>query len=638
MAKDNSGWVPDEPENTGWVPDDPEPANAQTAFNPVGDTAPLPSRTDLAWGEAPAFIGSNLSLLGNTFKSRVPLAALGAAGGEGYRQAYQALTGSPEQPLDMLDSAKRMAMAGGAYGAGQGVGEALVGGLVKAWPSVKSKFALPGLESAEAEMRSYMNPYLEGGGLSERVMDWTRSKLPQSMQWEQYPKPGFTLAQKTDPLSGVSRAEQIVESSLTGRSPIAKFKWAQEKGLKDWSDKLSSDIWAGVEKMPPSEQGKVFAEGFQVAENKFKEDAKLLYQNVDSLTQSKEVISTWPGTNITDKLNIRYYVNVSDVVKNAKKLVETNEKYKNLGATERGEAIIKQIAEQEDVHTFAGAAELRSRLLQASDQMRGDVGRAHVKGFLKDVDSAMEKAAESLPNNAKEAWRAANAFYKEGKQTYNNEFIRSLVDKGKDQPELVGKALFQNGEITQIKAAKKVLTENPQAWQNLKAGYFESLLENAKNVSTDPTLISKTFSNQLKKMGAESLQEIFTIPEILMIQNFEKAALATQSKAPGSGGSMLVQLLQAGAAGSAVTGALLKDPLIAAGGITILATPRVLANMMVNPKWHTLFMQGLSADKARAIPAITRLSAGAVEVERKLTEKENDRRLQKQILDQAQYR
>ena len=638
MAKDNSGWVPDEPENTGWVPDDPSPATPQTAFNPVGDNRPLPSREDLYLDQIPAFLGSNLSMLGQTWKSRVPLAGLGAAGAEGYRQAYQAMVGDPDTPTSMLDSARRMAMSGGAYGAGQGVGEALVGGLVKAWPNVKEKFILPGLESAEAEMRSYMQPYLEGGGLSERVMDWTRSKLPSALQWDQYQKPGFTLAQKTDPLSGVSRAEQIVESSLTGRGPIAKFKWAQEKGLKDWSDKLSSEIWAGVERMPPSEQGKVFAEGFQVAETKFKEDAKKLYDVVDSLTQSKPVINTWPGTNITDKLNIRYYVDVSDVVSNAKKLVAENAKYKNLGATDRGEAILKQIAEQEDVHTFSGAAELRSRLIYAKDQMSGDVGKAKVSMFLKDVDSAMEKAAESLPNNAKEAWRYANAFYKEGKQTYNNEFIRSLVEKGKDQPELVGKALFQNGEITQVRAAKKVLEDNPQAWQNLKAGYFQSLLDNAKNVSTDPTLVSRTFSNQLKKMGTESLQEIFTTPEILMIQNFEKAALATQSKAPGSGGSMLVQLLQAGAAGSALTGAYFKDPIVAAGGLTVLAMPRVLANMMVNPKWHTLFMQGLSADKARAIPAITKLAAGALDVERQLTERENDRKLQKQITEQAQYR
>lgn len=612
-------------------------ASPQAAYDPVGDTKPLPGYGDVAWGDVPAFLGSNISMAGKTFKSRVPLAALGAAGLEGYHQAYQAITDDPNTPSSMLESAKRMANVAGAYGIGQAGGEVLMPLARKLWPHVQDKFKLSGLESAEAQMRTYMDPYLEKG-MGERFTDWARSKMPSALQWEQYQKPGFTLAQKTDPLSGVSQMEQMVGASFSGKGPLARFKWAQEKGLQDWADDLSSTIWGGVEKLPPSEQGKVFAQGFEVAEKKFMEDAKALYAQVDGLTKTKPITITWPQTSPSFNLGIRNYVDVSSVVKNAKNLAAENAKFKGLGATDRGESIIKQIAGQNPQMTFSEAAELRSRLIKAAGQMGGDVGRGRVNSFIGQVDEAMEKAASGLPNNAKEAWRAANAFYREGKQVYGNEFIKSLVKKGEEQPELVGKALFQNGEITQVRAAREVLKYNPQAWQNLKAGYLESLIENARSVSTDPSLVGKTLSRQLKNMGVESLKEIFTVPELLMIQNFEKAALATQSKAPSSGGSMLIQLMQGGAVGSAVSGAVFKEPGLVFSGLGLLGAPRVIANMMVNPKWHSLFMQGLSADKARAIPAITKLAAGAVEVDRKLKEMESDRKLQQQIKDQAQYR
>ena len=188
----------------GDIFDDVAAATPQTAYNPITNTTPEVSRYDVAMDEVPAFLGSNIAMAAKTASRRIPLAALGAAGAEGYHQAYQALTGDPNAPVDMLDSARRMAFDASSYGAGQSFGEATLYGLAKAWPHVKPEFRLPGLESAEAEMRSYMGPYVKPG-TSERVMDWLRSKLPASMQWEQYQKPGFTLAQKTDPFSGVSR-------------------------------------------------------------------------------------------------------------------------------------------------------------------------------------------------------------------------------------------------------------------------------------------------------------------------------------------------------------------------------------------------------------------------------------------------
>lgn len=625
-------------------------ANPQQAFNPVGDTKPLPGFTDVALGDVPAFLGSNISMLGNTWKSRVPLAAVGAAGLEGYHQAYQAITGDPDAPPSMLESAKRMANVAGAYGMGQAGGEVLMPLARKMWPHVQDKFKLPGLESAEAQMRTYMEPYLEKG-MGERVMDWTRSKLPQSMQWEQYSKPGFLLAQKTDPLSGVSQMEQMVGASFTGKGPLAKFKWAQEKGLKDWNDELSSKIWNGVTKLEPSEQGKVFAQAFEVAEKKFYDDSKVLYDALDRAVAGKTVpIQQTTTSPILSQAGVPLQTTKtvqSDKIVDIRPLKDwiQNEVLPKvqirggLGQSEKGDALVKKIAGLEDYASFSGAHEIRSGLIAEIRMLEGkDSAYGLAKKATELVDGSMEVAAKKAGGGVYSAWRQADSFYRQGKQIYHNDFIRSLVEKGENQSELVGKALFQNGEITQVRAAKEVLKNNPQAWQNLKAGYLEGLIENARSVSTDPTLVGKTLSKQLKNMGVESLREIFTVPELLMIQNFEKAALATQSKTPGTGGSMLIQLMQGGAVGSAISGAVFKEPGLVMSGLGLLGAPRVIANMMVNPKWHHLFMQGLSADKARAVPAITKLAAGAVEVDRKLKEMESDRKLQQQIADQAQYR
>ena len=288
-----------------------------------------------------------------------------------------------------------------------------------------------------------------------------------------------------------------------------------------------------------------------------------------------------------------------------------------VGASEAGDMLITKITKLPDRLTFSTASELRSRLLKEESSLVGnDKARGIARKIVGILDDSMEGAATKLSPDAKDAWREANLFYREGKEKFNNEFMSRLVRQGKEQPELVGKAIFQSGEITQIRMAKQILKDDPTTWQAMKAGYWETIL----NKATDPTgkITGKMLHNQLKAMGKETLNEIFTPKERLLIETFKKATLVTQTKATAGGGSMLIQLMQAPALGAAITvwGGFKQDPETIMAGLTILTAPRILGKMMVSPKWQPLFIKGLSTSKPIAMPAIVKLAMGALEMAR----------------------
>jgi hypothetical protein len=624
------------------------PATPNNAYNPVTGTTPQQGYSDAFLGEVPAFLGSMIGGTAKTAMRRIPYAGLAAAGGEGFHQAYQAITGDPNSPLSIEDSAKRMAEAATLYGAGQAVGEPL-SWLGRTIFNNTLKVRPEYLRTDVAESERALAPYVESQlakGFIDRQKANINKVLPESMQFNTKQYPGYTLGQQTEDISGAARFENIIESSFRGRDPLKRYKLAQERGAKLLVDDTIDQMWGDIEKLQPSQRGEAFVKAFDKAEDVFQSAAKEKYAKVDEVLSSKTHTITpdqAPGsTPIT--INKKYFVDISSIQKEAKEIAKKNKQFGGIGSSEAGDSLIKQISElpERDL-SFAEAAELRSRLLKQASQMDGkDVAKGWAKNFAKKVDTVMDESAASVSPEAQKLWRDANKFYKEGKEVYDNEFIHQLIKRGEMYPADVSKAIFS--DVNKIKMAKEVLKDSPETWKALQVGRLEDVIRQAQNRNADVS--ARSVFGQIKGIGKEAWEEGFTAEQRNMMNMLETALHYTQKKPQGSGGSMLIQLLQANAI-PAVGGALIGS----AGygsyqgkdfdwekfipGAAMLASPRIFANMLLDPKYHTLFLKGMSSERARAMPALTKLVAAAIEVNSKMKE---NKTLVDTIAEQAQYR
>lgn len=584
--------------------------STQTLEMLAGSDVAMPS-TEKSFGrellkEVPAMVGGAIGGLAKTSPARIGLSALGGAGGEAVKQIYQHVTDPRTAPQTSTEAMRRMAVAGGEMALGQGGGELLMRGLGKLIPRVKPEFVDTSLAAPEATLSPYVQPYLEKPGLVSRGMTAGRNVLERAglVSPETLPPAALTIGQKVDPLSGAVKLESIIESSFFGGYPIKRFKWAQEKAIGDMAKDVSERVWAGLDKIPPSEQGRAFIQAYTAGEDAFKQTANQLYSAVDQQI-GKEA------------------VNIAEVKLAAAKISSNNAKFMGIGSSETGDTLMNQVAKLPQSMTFKDASELRSRLYKAKVMAEGtDVARKMASDMMMKVDQAMEKSAKGLSPDLYREWREANQFYRAGKETYQNDFIARLVQKAKGpggQPELVGKQIFQNKEVSQIRLAKNVA--DPATWQRMKAGYLENVLEGA--MTAEGNISGRAFFKSLKSMGDETLREIFSKQELFLVRQFERAARATQLDARGSGGTMLIQLMQAkpladmatiaATVGIAGAGTYTQNPEMIAAGLSLLALPRVMGKMLVSPKYQRMFIEGLNTSRPLKMPLAGKIAAGAIE-------------------------
>ncbi len=546
---------------------------------------------DIDAGTAGGMVGG----IAKTVKGRTLLSALLGAGAEGYHQVYQQLTGSPDAPATSQEAALRMASVSAAQGGGQLIGEGIVAGASKIIPRVKPEYLLQGHGDAEKAIQPYVDKYFPPGLLARTKAAFTGTTPLM--------RPGFTIGQKVEPYSGAAKMESIVESSFTGAGPIKRLKFAQEKAIDGMVNDLSNIMWQGISKMPPSAQGQVFLDAFKVADEAFDSTSRVLYKRVSDL--NKDVV-----------------VDIRPIKSWAQSMSEENAKRAGIGASQMGDSLISKVGNLPDQVDFSTAQSIRTGFrLEKNSVERKDVARgiaAKLEGL---TDKMMDAAATKLSPEGKEAWRQANEFYANGKETFDNGFIRNLVQKGKEQPELIGRAVFQNGEISQIQKVKEILKGDQNTWQNMKAGFLQSYIEKATNA--EGQFLGTTFYRSLKGMGNETLREIFTPKELNLIRLLDRASVTSQKKIAGGGGSMLIQLMQAGplanvativASGGLMGGGIYENnPEMFIGGLGILFTPRILAKMMVSPKYQKLFIEGISTSRPVSMPAISKLVTGAIQ-------------------------
>ena len=276
--------------------------------------------------------------------------------------------------------------------------------------------------------------------------------------------------------------------------------------------------------------------------------------------------------------------------------------------------------------TFERAQDLRSQLIARAGETRDPVLRGQYKLLAKAVDGQMEKAATELGDEGfVEAWRAANAFHKEGKRVFDNKFIANLASDPV-VAEKFGEQIAGLGgaePARKIRMAKEALTYAKQVAPNLdvkqsldsiRAGWFQTRLATASK--TGELQAGGLLSSLNQPKTQRLMRELFEPEQHTLIMDFAKTAQIAQRK-PEGGGQMLVQLMQPG--GLVLGGTLAVGGSVTAGGAlgaTAILAPPVVARLLTNPKtakWLTYGLNTPLRSPARG-GLYTRILASAAEM------------------------
>src|SRR3990167_10334712 len=117
----------------------------------------------------------------------------------------------------------------------------------------------------------------------------------------------------------------------------------------------------------------------------------------------------------------------------------------------------------------------------------------------------MEEAAKGLSDEALNAWRTANAFWKTGKETYRKSVIQSLLKK-EDTAEKVIDMVFKPGASSVIRSAREVV--DAPTWNKMQQIYLSKVIQNS--LDDQGYLAGHKISGQFQKMGVSAIDEIFT--------------------------------------------------------------------------------------------------------------------------------
>lgn len=239
----------------------------------------------------------------------------------------------------------------------------------------------------------------------------------------------------------------------------------------------------------------------------------------------------------------------------------------------------------------------------------GKKGKTGPTQFVMSLSRKPAIGGEALPTPL-EAWRTANAFYKEGEAKFNNTLIRRLVKLASDSGtgvETIAPAIFKPGRVSTVAKVKRAV--DPDTWRKMQGFFMEHLMQKSTDVNGD--IIGKRLINNISgkpgSFGEPMLKEILTAPQIVALKNMGKALELSQKRQAEGAGKVLIQLSQAGAMGAILTGNL-KLP-----AATIIFGPALVSRMMLNPRVGKLLTTGMTlpARSPEAAGIIARLAAAA---------------------------
>lgn len=563
-------------------------------------------------------------------------AGIGGMGGKGYQQYYR-MTRPGSEPMTLGEIYTEQAIAGIEEAASELAGRTIVGVGGKLLAPVRKRL-LPGA--------SKLSKHLLKRGAHLTPAQMTESRI-------------------------IDTVEGMAEKSFFGGGKLQRLKTLmQPKAFTKYVDDIVEQVARGAKtNLSPEEVGDLLLDTIEGKRLAFRTTAKAAYARVDRLSKGTKVslaplkefarrtmktAATRKGigsTHAGDTL-LKKVLQLDDLVtfKQAQSLRSALIDERSAMAVTRDKAIglSKQFIRLTDdaMDTGAKSLGLRSTLTKGSRftynkqayrvirEIPAEEGRGIVAELVgkkgsniilnEQLISDQIKLKHLIPpiqetNEAVNAWRIANKFYREGQEKFNKKIIKSLSKTLAENPEVAVKKIFRPQASRQIKVVKDLVDKG--TWQQLKIANLEHLIREAADA--DGVVLGKTFLNKLNKLGDDTVKMIYNQQELASIRSIGKMGEILQKPTGGSGG-MVIQLMQAGAAMNLLTGGI---PQLTQESAAVLIAPPVLSRMIANPtfsKWlGTGFRMPRSSPAAAAL--VTRLLKAKLKIEREDAQKKKRR-------------
>jgi hypothetical protein len=343
---------------------------------------------------------------------------------------------------------------------------------------------------------------------------------------------------------GQLTASQVVDGKLVDTvEGLAESAWGgtglrlqrldNAKAIDNYVNSYANNFLDAADTLPIKAQGRLYKKAVNIANKQHSDLGGQMFTKLDELYEqsykkTKTVVQTpvkpnEPGFDRYKMLNTTTRVTKKELVepvqtKNLKSWAERE--LKKIKGTENLQTDwrykeMKKILEMNDRISFTAAQELRSSYLSKLRNFENknltsyntkDAGT--VKALSSKIDTMLETAARDTQSDEfSEAFRAANSFWKTGKERLSNKFMAGLMIKN---PEEVGAAIFKTGNQTEIQQARIALryaqkitkgSAKPinfdKTWQTMQAGYLKNILGGA----TDTT------ATQLTQAGTEKIAQ-----------------------------------------------------------------------------------------------------------------------------------
>ena len=343
---------------------------------------------------------------------------------------------------------------------------------------------------------------------------------------------------------GQLTASQVVDGKLVDTvEGLAESAWGgtglrlqrldNAKAIDNYVNSYANNFLDAADTLPIKAQGRLYKKAVNIANKQHSDLGGQMFTKLDELYEqsykkTKTVVQTpvkpnEPGFDRYKMLNTTTRVTKKELVepvqtKNLKSWAERE--LKKIKGTENLQTDwrykeMKKILEMNDRISFTAAQELRSSYLSKLRNFENknltsyntkDAGT--VKALSSKIDTMLETAARDTQSDEfQEAFRAANSFWKTGKERLSNKFMAGLMIKN---PEEVGAAIFKTGNQTEIQQARIALryaqkitkgSAKPinfdKTWQTMQAGYLKNILGGA----TDTT------ATQLTQAGTEKIAQ-----------------------------------------------------------------------------------------------------------------------------------
>lgn len=367
--------------------------------------------------------------------------------------------------------------------------------------------------------------------------------------------------------------ENIAEASLFGGGVL---KVAKQKTRRLMQESVEEFAETFASKSSKEDIGVVLQHLIEEGADAFRASAKVLYRNVDRLTQDVSV--------------------PTGAIKRVMQSVQERSERGLGSATIRKMA--RRVAELRDIESFSVLQELRSDFLaitRVGTDIVGNKAQGAGKLLAGRIDKTMTFSAAKLDPEALKAFREANLFWKQGKETFNSSFIKGLARKDAD---VVFESAIKPARPLLIRKLRETIAD-PEVWKDVQGQFFADTLSKAADV--DGIVSGELLLKELKKFGMPALMELLPQGQSATFRELAQALKLSQQPASIEGtGKMLIQLTQGGAfidLGSFAAGSLLGFDIAVAPGTStaILLAPAAMARVFTDKTLSRWLSIGLKA-------------------------------------------